>query len=249
MRIRRQKEGEPRVLTRSKGTTAGLAWHHSGLFCTTWTMETFHRSQDSVYSVKYGYVFLIVLNCMHIVHVVYNIKLYCEWGYNIWQKMSCFCYFLHLYQKQLVVAAWNNVDGVTLTSRLCWLSRPWSEKKVPTCLSMLESIFDQVLEVIQFIVVCRHYKPFKADSWAFDVKTCPLANIQCIGNTAKLSKIYFYFMHFHPLPNDKQGEGDAFKDLWRCADVMSNWLRFGFKSNSSQSQTARFKVSCEDPTE
>lgn len=72
-------------------------------------------------------------------------------------------------------------EDCSLTSRLRGLYRPWIVRKVANGLQMLHSIFDQVLEVIQFTVICHHYKPFKADSWPFDVKTCPLANIWVYG--------------------------------------------------------------------
>lgn len=72
-------------------------------------------------------------------------------------------------------------EDCSLTSRLRGLYRPWIVRKVANGLQMLHSIFDQVLEVIQFTVICHYYKPFKADSWPFDVKTCPLANIWVYG--------------------------------------------------------------------
>lgn len=42
-------------------------------------------------------------------------------------------------------------------------------------------IFDQILDVMQFNVSRRHYTTFNADSWPFDVKTYPLANIRVYG--------------------------------------------------------------------
>lgn len=54
-----------------------------------------------------------------------------------------------------------------------------------------------------------------------------------MGNTAKLSKKTFFSMHFHPPQKKKKGEGDVFKGLCWCSDVMFDWLRFGFKRMSA----------------
>lgn len=65
-----------------------------------------------------------------------------------------------------------------------------------------------------------------------------------MGNTAKLSKKKNTKHFFHALSSsskkDKQGEGDAFKDLRWCSDVMFNWLRFGFKGMSAHSKNNVF---------
>lgn len=71
-----------------------------------------------------------------------------------------------------------------------------------------------------------------------------------MGSTAKLSKKTFFSCTFILFRKDKQGEGDMFKDLCWCSDVMFNWLRFGFKRISTHSRKqCFFTVSCGDPTE
>lgn len=93
-------------------------------------------------------------------------------SYFDWRKESMFLLFK---------------EDCSLTSRLRGLYRPWIVRKVANGLQMLHSIFDQVLEVIQFTVICHHYKPFKAGPLMS--KHALWQIYEYMGNTAKLSKI------------------------------------------------------------
>lgn len=185
-----KKLWSPEEFTRSEGTAwHSLAWHHSRFFCRSnrkrlaphgqWLRWPLQQPRPNNFCQNANTLSVLFQNrctmrqkhgfhssVYQMLETLQNLQMLISIRRKEWWLVVTFCFYLS--------------KNYALTSRLHDLYRPLIVRKVPNC-QMLESIFDLVLEVIQFTVICSHYKPFKAGSWSFDVKTCPLANIWVYG--------------------------------------------------------------------
>lgn len=108
-----------------------------------------------------------------------------------------------------------------------------------------ESIFDQILEVIQF---SSHLPSlYTLQGWQLPLwcQNMPFGNCTGIwGTLLNYPKNIFFSCTFILLKkkkkDKKKGEGDVFKGLCWCSDVMFDWLRFGFKRMSAHSKNNVF---------